>query len=250
MTGGWVRMETVIQVSELTKTYKDVVAVDHLTFCVGESEIFGLLGVNGAGKTTTRKRLCGLSKPTSGDIRILGHSVTEERDKIKPLINISTQETSVAKNLTVKENLDFYASLYELSKREKEEKVNKLLTQFGLDQFKDKRAGKLSGGWQRKLSIALSLVNDPKILFLDEPTLGLDVISRHELWKRIKEISKETTIILTSHYLEEVQGLANRIAVMANGKLKFIGTLNEILESTSMDNLEDAFIGIVGNDHE
>lgn len=140
MTGGWVRMETVIQVNDLTKTYKDVVAVDHLSFSVQEGEIFSLLGVNGAGKTTTRERLCGLSKPTSGDIRILGHSVTEERDKIKPLINISTQETSVAKNLTVKENLDFYASLYGLSKRKKEEKVNKLLTQSGLDQFKDNKS--------------------------------------------------------------------------------------------------------------
>lgn len=239
-------MEKMIRIVNLTKKYKDVIAVNHLSFDMDQNETLALLGVNGAGKTTTIKMLSCLVKPTEGDAFIDGHSIIKDQNKVKEIIGMSTQETSVARNLTVKENLDFYASLYNLNREEKEKKISDLIKQFSLEKVIHKRTSKLSGGYQRKVSIALSLVSSPKILFLDEPTLGLDVLARRELWNIIREMKKTTTIILTTHYLEEAEALSDRIAIMADGELKMLGTSKELIERTHSKNFEEAFIRIAG----
>lgn len=239
-------MEKMIRIDNLTKKYKDVIAVNHLSFDMDQNETLALLGVNGAGKTTTIKMLSCLVKPTEGDAFIDGHSIIKDQNKVKEIIGMSTQETSVARNLTVKENLDFYASLYNLNQEEKEKKISDLIKQFSLEKFIHKRTSKLSGGYQRKVSIALALVSSPKILFLDEPTLGLDVLARRELWNIIREMKKTTTIILTTHYLEEAEALSDRIAIMADGELKMLGTSKELIERTHSTNFEEAFIRIAG----
>ena len=213
-----------IKIDNLTKQYKDVLAVDSLSLQIEQNQIFGLLGVNGAGKTTTIKMLAGLLKPTSGKAFVMGYSINSESEKIKGIIGYSTQETAVAKNLTVKENLQFYGSLYNLSRQEIEQRCENLINQFGLQKVANRRVGKLSGGYQRKVSIALALISSPKILFLDEPTLGLDVIARRELWRIIEQIKNNCTIILTTHYLEEANALANKVAIMVNGKLMAVDT--------------------------
>ena len=203
-----------IETVGLTKVYKDVVAVKDLSLTVEEGEIFALLGVNGAGKTTTVKMLTGLTAPTSGEARVMGYSVTKELAEVKRRIDVSMQETAIARKLTVEENLLFYASLNELDKAERQETLSTIYSRFGLESVKDKRAAKLSGGWQRKLSIALALVSRPEVLFLDEPTLGLDVLARRELWHTIEALRGKVTIVLTTHYMEEAEALADRIAVM------------------------------------
>ncbi len=189
--------------------------------------------------------LATLTKPTSGDALIFGHSILNEEDKIKELIDISMQETAVARKLTVEENIEFYAELSGQSKEEIEKTKEYIYNSFGLDTVKGKQTSKLSGGWQRKLSIALALVTKPKVLFLDEPTLGLDVIARRELWKAIKELKKDITIILTTHYMEEAEALSDRIGVMKDGELLFVGTKDEMFNKTGKNNIEDAFIEIV-----
>ena len=234
-----------IKITNLRKEYKDIVAVKNLNLEIKEGELFSLLGVNGAGKTTTIKMLATLTKPTSGDALIFGHSILNEEDKIKELIDISMQETAVARKLTVEENIEFYAELSGQSKEEIEKTKEYIYNSFGLDTVKRKQTSKLSGGWQRKLSIALALVTKPKVLFLDEPTLGLDVIARRELWKAIKELKKDITIILTTHYMEEAEALSDRIGVMKDGELLFVGTKDEMFSKTKKDNIEDAFIEIV-----
>ena len=236
---------TAIKINELTKKYKDVTAVAGISLEIREGELFSLIGVNGAGKTTTVKMLSSLLRPTSGDALIYGHSITGEPDKVKEIIDISMQETAVARKLTVKENVDFYASLNGRDKDERAAAEKYVFDVFGLGKVADKRAGKLSGGWQRKLSIALALVSRPKVLFLDEPTLGLDVIARRELWKTIRELKKEMTIILTTHYMEEAEALSDRIGIMKEGRLLFAGTKEELFETTGRQNVEDAFLYIV-----
>lgn len=238
-------METVIKTNNLTKKFKDTIAVDNLNLEVYQGELFSLLGVNGAGKTTTIKMLSTLSKPTSGDATIYGYSINSNADKIKDLIDISMQETAVARKLTVEENIEFYARLSDHSKEEIYEIKNLIYNSFGLEKVKNKQASKLSGGWQRKLSIALALVSKPKILFLDEPTLGLDVLARRELWNIINELKKDMTIILTTHYMEEAEALSDRIGVMKDGELLFIGTKDEMFHKTGKNRVEDAFIEIV-----
>lgn len=238
-------METVIKTNNLTKKYKDTVAVDNLNLEIYQGELFSLLGVNGAGKTTTIKMLSTLLKPTSGDAFIYGYSINSDTDKIKELIDVSMQETAVARKLTVEENIEFYSKLSGQSKDEISEIKRYIYESFGLEKVKNKQASKLSGGWQRKLSIALALVPKPKILFLDEPTLGLDVLARRELWEIINEIKKDMTIILTTHYMEEAEALSDRIGVMKDGKLLFIGTKDEMFNKTRKDSVEDAFIEIV-----
>ena len=234
-----------IKITNLRKEYKDIVAVKNLNLEIHEGELFSLLGVNGAGKTTTIKMLATLTKPTSGDALIFGHSILNEEDKIKELIDISMQETAVARKLTVEENIEFYAELSGQSKEEIEKTKEYIYNSFGLDTVKGKQTSKLSGGWQRKLSIALALVTKPKVLFLDEPTLGLDVIARRELWKTIKELKKDITIILTTHYMEEAEALSDRIGVMKDGELLFVGTKDEMFNKTGKNNIEEAFIEIV-----
>jgi len=241
-----------ISIKNLRKEYKDIVAVKDLNLDIKEGELFSLLGVNGAGKTTTIKMLSTLTKPTGGNAFVLGHSILNEQDKIKGLIDISTQETAIARKLTVEENITFYAKISGQNKEEIEETKKYVYKCFDLETVKNKKAYKLSGGWQRKLSIALALVSKPKVLFLDEPTLGLDVIARRELWKAIKMLKKDMTIILTTHYMEEAEALSDRIGIMKDGMLMFVGNKEELFKKTNKNSVEDAFIEIVtgGNENE
>ena len=231
-----------IKTKNLTKKFKDKVAVNGIDLLIKEGELFSLLGVNGAGKTTTIKMLSGLILPTSGEILIDNMDVKEDIFKIKQILNVSPQETAIAPNLTVKENLEFMAGVYQINDRE--DKINDLIKQFKLGEILNKKAKTLSGGWQRRLSIALSLINDPKILFLDEPTLGLDVIARKELWNIINELKGKITIILTTHYMEEAEALSDRIGIMANGDLVEVGTKEELINKAKTKNFEDAFVSI------
>lgn len=237
-----------ISIKNLRKEYKDVVAVDDLSLDIEEGELFSLLGVNGAGKTTTIKMLSTLALPTSGDATIFGNSIINDSARIKDIVDISMQETAIARKLTVDENIEFYAKLSGQTKEEIEKSKKLAYETFGLDSVKKKMASKLSGGWQRKLSIALALVSKPKVLFLDEPTLGLDVIARRELWKTIKSLKGQITIILTTHYMEEAEALSDRIGIMKDGKLLFVGTKEELFSKTNKTNVEEAFISIVGGD--
>lgn len=235
----------VIKTNNLRKVYKDVVAVDNLNLEINDGELFALLGVNGAGKTTTIKMLSTLVKPTSGDATICGYSILKDTNEIKNLIDVSFQETSIARRLTVEENIDFYARLSGFDKEDAQKIKNDIIKTFGLEQVKSKQASKLSGGYQRKLSIALSLISEPKILFMDEPTLGLDVIARRELWQTISLLKNKMTIILTTHYMEEAEALADRIGIMKDGRLLFVGTKQELFNATSKDSVENAFIELV-----
>jgi ABC-2 type transport system ATP-binding protein len=236
---------TAIRTENLRKEYGDTVAVDGLDLEIDEGELFSLLGVNGAGKTTTIKMLSTLTKPTSGEAYVLGFDVSKDSVKIKELIDVSMQETAVARKLTVEENVEFYARLSGQSEKEAEETKKYVYEAFGLGEVAKKQASKLSGGWQRKLSIALALVTRPKLLFLDEPTLGLDVIARRELWKTIRALKGRMTIILTTHYMEEAEALSDRIGIMKGGRLLFVGTKEELYAATGKSSVEDAFISVV-----
>ncbi len=239
---------SVIKTIDLTKNYKNLTAVDKLNIEVNEGELFALLGVNGAGKTTTVKMLATLTRPDGGDAFVCGHSIVKERDKVRGLIDISMQETAIARKLTVRENLEFYAKLKGFDRQTIKEKVDAIFNAFGFDKVAEKYAAKLSGGWQRKLSIALALISEPKVLFLDEPTLGLDVIARRELWAVIEKLKEKTTIVLTTHYMEEAEALADVIAVMKDGRLLFIGNKEKMFEATGKRSVEDAFIELVTKD--
>ena len=229
----------------LTKKYKDLIAVDDLNLEVGHGELFSLLGINGAGKTTTIKMLSCLIKSTSGDAFIEGNSIIKDGLKVKGIIGVSPQETAVAPNLSVKENLEFICEIHGFSKEKNAEKIEELSKQLGLENILHKKAGKLSGGLQRRLSIAMALISEPSVLFLDEPTLGLDVIARSELWDVINGLKGRTTVILTTHYMEEAESLSDRIGIMKNGKLLAVGTAQELIKMTASKSFEDAFISIV-----
>ena len=232
----------VIEISDLTKKYKDKIAVDKLNLKIKHGELFALLGTNGAGKTTTIKMLTGLVEPTSGNIKILGLDIRKYSAEIKSKINVSPQETAIAPNLTVYENLDFMAGVYQINNKSK--KIAELIKDFKLESIKNQKAKTLSGGLQRRLSIALALVNDPEILFLDEPTLGLDVIARKELWRLIECLKGKITIILTTHYMEEAESLSDRIGIMKNRKIVEVGTAKELIRKAKTKNFEDAFVKI------
>lgn len=234
-----------IKIEGLTKKYKDVVAVDNLHLTVKQGEIFSLLGVNGAGKTTTIKMLSCITKPTSGDAFLLGKSISTEACAVKSVIAVSPQETAVAPGLTVQENLALMAGVHGCGGREREERIQQLMSLLGLEAVCKKRAGKLSGGWQRRLSIAMALISEPQILFLDEPTLGLDVIARSDLWDIIRCLKHKVTIILTTHYMEEAETLSDRIAIMKDGRLLVCDTAEKIKELAGTSNFEQAFIAIV-----
>ena len=234
-----------IKTINLTKKYKGVTAVDNLNLQIEQGELFSLLGVNGAGKTTTIKMLSCLIKPTSGEAFVGGNSVVYKEINVKNIIGISPQETAVAPNLSVKENLELICGIHRFSKEKSVEKIKELSTQFGLESILDKKASKLSGGWQRRVSIAMALISEPKILFLDEPTLGLDVVARSELWETIRLLKGKITIILTTHYMEEAEALSDRIGIMKNGRMLALGTVRELLAKTSADKFENAFIAIV-----
>ena len=231
-----------IETVNLIKRYKDKTVVNGINLKVKQGELFALLGTNGAGKTTTIKMLSTLILATEGEIKINGLDINKDKPKIKEILNVSPQETAIAPNLSVKENLEFMAGVYQI--KNKEEKIKELITVFKLEGVLKQKAKTLSGGWQRRLSIAISLINDPKILFLDEPTLGLDVIARKELWAVIEKLKGKITIILTTHYMEEAEKLSDRIGIMANGKLIDIGTAKELVEKTGAENFEDAFVKI------
>ena len=234
-----------IELKNLTRVY-DRPAVDHLSLTIGEGELFGLLGVNGAGKTTTIRMLSCLTAPTEGDAYILGRSVAKESGLVKPLINVSPQETAVAPLLSVRENLELIAGIYGSGPKQAHEKATRLIGQFSLQEVERKRAKILSGGWQRRLSIAMALVSEPKVLFLDEPTLGLDVLARRELWAHIRSLKGRMTLILTTHYLEEAEALCDRIGVMAHGRLVALGTAAELKARAGADSFEDAFVRLAG----
>ena len=231
-----------IELKELSKQFGSRTAVDKLSLSVEQGTVFGLLGQNGAGKTTTIKMLCGLLSPSSGDALIEGISVADKPQEVKKLVAVSPQETAVAKKLTVFENLEFIAEIYGASRRTAKEKAQEMLLRFGLaDRAKD-TAKSLSGGMARKLSIAMALISKPKVLFLDEPTLGLDVRARRELWRVIEELNGKMTVVLTTHYLEEAQALCSKIAIMSCGSLRALGTAQEIMKLSNTDNFEDAFL--------
>lgn len=234
-----------IVITGLTKKYKDITAVNGLDLTVHKGELFSLLGVNGAGKTTTIKMLSCLTEPTSGDALLNGKSIVREKQDVKSLIAVSPQETAVAPNLSVKENLELMAGVHGFPSDKTKEKVSEMIERFSLGEITEKRAGKLSGGWQRRLSIAMALISEPQILFLDEPTLGLDVIARSELWDVISALKGKITIILTTHYMEEAETLSDRIAIMKSGQLLTVGTAAEIMEKAGTEKFEEAFIKIV-----
>ena len=235
-----------IVTTQLSKRYKDVTAVDNLNLTVEQGELFALLGVNGAGKTTTIKMLSCLIKPTSGEADLLGDNIVSSPYAVKTKINISPQETAVAANLSVIENLVFTAGIYGQDNRTAKRSADEITSRFGLNDVRKKKAKQLSGGMQRRLSIAMALISNPQILFLDEPTLGLDVLARRELWASIKALKGKVTIILTTHYMDEVETLSDRVGVMASGKLTAIGTAEELTEQTGTSKLEDAFIVLAG----
>ena len=234
-----------IRTMELVKKYKNLTAVDRLHLDIKQGELFSLLGVNGAGKTTTIKMLSCLTKPTSGDAIVGGYSITEEPEQVKKLIGVSPQETAVAPNLTVKENLELICGIHGFSREKTEAKIRELSKQFTLGDVLKRKAGKLSGGFQRRVSIAMALISEPKILFLDEPTLGLDVIARHDLWEVIRSMKGKITIILTTHYMEEAEALSDRIGIMKSGSLLAIGTVDELNRKAHTNDFETAFVSIV-----
>ena len=234
-----------IKTMEFVKQYKNLTAVDKLHLEIKQGELFSLLGVNGAGKTTTIKMLSCLTKPTSGDAIVGGYSITKEPEQVKRLIGVSPQETAVAPNLSVKENLELICGIHGFSKEKTKAKIRELSEQFTLDTVLQRKAGKLSGGFQRRVSIAMALISEPRILFLDEPTLGLDVIARHDLWEVIYSLKGKITIILTTHYMEEAEALSDRIGIMKSGSLLAVGTVEELNNNAHADDFETAFISIV-----
>lgn len=235
-----------IEIKGLTKKYKDLTAVKDLSMTIEEGEMISLLGMNGAGKTTTIKMLSCLAKPTSGDAIVYGKSIISEPDEVKQVIGISPQENSAAKNLTVLENLEFMCGIYGIEKSKQKENIDRIVKDFSLSDKLSTRAGRLSGGWQKRLSIAMAVITEPKVLFLDEPTLGLDVVARRELWNVIGSLKGKVTIILTTHYMEESESLADRIAIMKDGSLLEYSTLAQLREKTGEEKLEEIFLKITG----
>lgn len=233
---------SIININNVSKIYKIKTALDNVSLKIEDGELFGFLGVNGAGKTTLIKILCALTQKTSGTVFIDGYDLDKQTNKIKEIVDISPQETSVANNLTVKENLEFFANIYNLNN---DEHIAQIVEKFGLKDVLNQRAKTLSGGYKRRLSIAIALVSKPKILFLDEPTLGLDVFARRELWQIINNLRKNTTVIITSHYLEEIEYLCDRVAILSDGKLLKVGTTEELKQITNASTFEDAFMKLV-----
>ena len=234
-----------IKTIKLMKQYKNITAVDKLNLEIKQGELFALLGVNGAGKTTAMKMLSCLTKPTSGDAIVGGYSIIKEPEQVKRLIGVSPQETALAPNLSVQENLELICGIHAFSKEKTKAKIKELSNQFALDTVLQRKTGKLSGGWQRRVSVAIALISEPAILFLDEPTLGLDVIARQDLWEVIRSLKGKVTIILTTHYMEEAKTLSDRIGIMKNGHLLAVGTVDELNKMAETNDFETAFVSIV-----
>ena len=236
---------TAIKIEGLTKRYGDITALDGLDLEIRSGELFALLGVNGAGKTTTVKMLSCLTRASSGDAFLHGHSINNDQGAVKSIIALSPQETAVSRILTVRENLELICGIYRFSKEKTEAKINELCSLLSLDSVINRKAGTLSGGWQRRLSIAMALISEPKILFLDEPTLGLDVLARHELWDIILSLKGRVTVILTTHYMEEAERLSDRIGILKNGRLLVCDTAENIKRLGNAETFEQAFVNIV-----
>lgn len=234
-----------IQTVDLTKKYKDVTAVDKLNLQIRQGELFSLLGVNGAGKTTTIKMLSCLTRPTNGEGFINGKSICTDTAAVKSMIAVSPQETAVAPGLSVRENLELMCGIYGFAKDKRSIKIAELTGLLSLETVLKRKAGKLSGGWQRRLSIAMALISEPQILFLDEPTLGLDVLARSDLWDLIRGLKGKVTIVMTTHYMEEAEVLSDRIGIMKDGKLLICDTADKIKEIAGTDSFEQAFVRIV-----
>ena len=234
-----------IQTAGLVKRYKTLTAVDNLQLNIAQGELFSLLGVNGAGKTTVIRMLSCLTKPTGGDALVGGYSVTEEPELVKRIIGVSPQETAIAPNLSVKENLELICGIHGFSGEKTKRRMEELSAQFGLDSVLGRKAGKLSGGWQRRVSIAMALISEPQILFLDEPTLGLDVLARRDLWEVIRSLKGKITIVLTTHYMEEAEALSDRIGIIKNGRLLALGTAEELKQLAGTNDFETAFVSLV-----
>lgn len=239
-----------IEIKSLTKQYRDITAVDHLDLEIRAGESFALLGVNGAGKTTVIRMLSCLTKPTSGDAVLCGHSICEQPSAVKSVIALSPQETAIAPNLTVRENLELVAGICGMRRPEAKQAATDLILRLHLTEVEKRKAGKLSGGWQRRLSIAMALIQKPQILFLDEPTLGLDVLARRELWQVIRALKGSVTMILTTHYLEEAAALCDRIAVLSHGRLRAVGTVAELLALTGAPDFETAFTKLAAGEEQ
>lgn len=239
-----------IKTDNLTKKFKNKTAVNSLNLTVNEGELYSLLGVNGAGKSTTIKMLTCLISPTCGDARLLGKSIVTQSQQVKEIINVSPQETAVAPKLTVRENLEFIAGIYGNGKMASRQKAQNIIDEFDMREIADSKAKTLSGGLMRRLSIAMALISEPRILFLDEPTLGLDVLARRELWRHIERLKGKVTVILTTHYLEEAEALSDRIGIMSKGALKAEGTSDELKRLAGTDNFEDAFVRISNGEAE
>ena len=229
----------------LTKTYKELTAVDRLDLTIPQGELFSLLGVNGAGKTTTIKMLCCLTRPTAGDAFLNGSSILTDPAGVKARIGVSPQETAVAPNLTVQENLELMCGVHGFTREKQMQKVRQIAEELGLEDILKRKAGKLSGGWQRRLSIAMALIGEPEILFLDEPTLGLDVLARSDLWEVIRALKGKITIILATHYMEEAEALSDEIGIMKDGRLLARGTAQALKKRAGMERFEDACVAIV-----
>ena len=234
-----------IQATGRVKRYRNITAVDRLNLQIEQGELFSLLGVNGAGKTTAIKMLSCLTVPTEGDALVGGYSITKRPDQVKRLIGVSPQETAIAPNLSVRENLELICGIHGFSKEKERTKIAELSAQFDLETVLQRKAGKLSGGWQRRVSIAMALISEPQILFLDEPTLGLDVIARHDLWDTIRALKGRITIVLTTHYMEEAEALSDRIGIMKDGRLLACGTAESLKEQVGVTDFETAFVTIV-----
>lgn len=234
----------IIKTIDLCKNFKEKSAVKNLSIHINENEIYGFLGLNGAGKTTTIKMLNGLCSVTNGDAIISGYYLSKNLDDIKRISSVSPQESAISMKLTVYENIMLMAKIHNFSKDDAKIKTDNIIKRFDLEEYKNTYASKLSGGYQRRLSIAMAIVSDPKILYLDEPTLGLDIIARRSLWKLIIELKKEMTIVLTTHYLEEIEALSDHLGIIKNGDLLFEGTTKELYEKTMTNNIDDAFVKI------
>jgi len=234
-----------IETQKITKSYDETKVVDEVSIKVSKGEIFSLLGMNGAGKSTLIRMLSCLVQPTSGQASVLGHDIMKETSQVKKVIAVSPQETAIAPNLTVYENLELMAGIHGFFKKERTKKVNEMMTNFSLQHFSKYKSKTLSGGWKQRLSIAMALVSEPDILFLDEPTVGLDVLASQELWRVIRGLKNKVTIILTTHYLEEAENLSDRICILQRGSVKALGTVEELMVETNTSSLEDAFVHLV-----
>ena len=238
----------IASLEQITKYYGAELILDHVSLKIEDQDRIGLIGVNGAGKSTAIKMLCALVSPTDGDAILLGRSVVRQPEAVKAILGVCPQETAVAPNLTVEENLALMAGMHGLEKAQRRKQTARMVEQFGLTEVGKTRAKNLSSGFQRRLSIAMALISSPEILFLDEPTLGLDVVARRELWKIMENLKGSVTMILTTHYLEEAEALSDRIGIMAKGKLKAVGTAAELIEKTGAKNFEDAFLLLCGEE--